>query len=181
MTEKVFKCIKKKKDAFSSSYLHDSVCRVLNEKVEDAAVVKVSWSWLPVRDWTVTSRTLDFFFCLTTRMIYRRQLSSKKWIQKCTKNQWGRKLNRLLEQTVTQTVGGASSHLWMGGETKVHSLRRSFCLSTDTLLEAYTSTQSLLVELRLEAESRQSWLFPKPSTRGVRNSTCSDPLEGKKE
>lgn len=59
---------------------------------------------------------------------------------------------------------------------KVHSLRRSFCLSTDTLLEAYTSTQSLLEELRLDAESRQSWLFPKPSTRGVRNSTCSDPL-----
>lgn len=70
----------------------------------------------------------------------------------------------------------ASSHLCMGGEMKVHSLRRSLCLSTDTLPEVYTSTQSLLVELRLAAESRQSWLLPKPSTKGDRNSTCSDPL-----
>lgn len=69
----------------------------------------------------------------------------------------------------------------MGGEMKVHSLRRSLCLSTDTLPEVYTSTQSLLVELRLAAESRQSWLLPKPSTRGDRNSKCSDPLRKKEK
>lgn len=68
-------------------------------------------------------------------------------------------------------------YLWMGPELKVHSLRISFCLSSDTLLEAYTSTQSLLVELRLETESRLLWLLPKPATRGSKNSTRSAPLK----
>lgn len=65
----------------------------------------------------------------------------------------------------------------MGAELKVHSLCTSFCLSTDSLLEAYTSTQSLLVELRFETVSRLLWLLPKPATRGSKNSTCSDPLK----
>lgn len=70
----------------------------------------------------------------------------------------------------------AGRYLWMGAELKVHSLRMSFCLSTDTLLEAYTNTQSLLEELRLETVSR---LLPKPVTRGNRNSAPSDPLKRK--
>lgn len=35
---------------FSSPYLHDTACRVLDEKVEDAAVVIVSRSRLAARD-----------------------------------------------------------------------------------------------------------------------------------
>ncbi|TNN30180.1 hypothetical protein EYF80_059669 [Liparis tanakae] len=60
---------------------------------------------------------------------------------------------------------------------KVQSFRRSFCRSTDSLPGPYTSTQSLLVELRSDAVSRLLWLLPKPATRGSRYSTRSDPLE----
>lgn len=65
----------------------------------------------------------------------------------------------------------------MRAELKVHSLRMSFCLSTDSLLKPYTSAQSLLVELRLETVSRLLRLLLKPATRGSRKSTCSVPLE----
>lgn len=81
---------------------------------------------------------------------------------------------------VTQSVVAqwhAGHYLWMGAELKVHPLRKSFCLSTDSLLEPYTSAQSLLVELRLEVVSRLLRLLLKPATRGSRKSTGSVPLE----
>lgn len=64
----------------------------------------------------------------------------------------------------------------MGSELKVHVLRRSLCLITDSLLEPYTMTQSLWVAFRLETESRLLWLLPNPATNGSKNSTPSDPL-----
>lgn len=57
----------------------------------------------------------------------------------------------------------------------------SLCLSTDSLLAPYTSTQSLLVAFRLETVSRLLWLLPKPATRGSRKSTGSDPLEERQQ
>lgn len=65
----------------------------------------------------------------------------------------------------------------MSSELKVHVLCMSLCLMTDSLLEPYTSTQSLLVAFRLDPVSRLLWLLPKPATKGSRNSTPSDPLQ----
>lgn len=41
---------KNKKQKFCSFYLHDAVCRVLNEKIQNAVVIEVSWNRLPVRN-----------------------------------------------------------------------------------------------------------------------------------
>lgn len=41
---------KQKNVVLCSFYLHDAICRVLNEKIQDAVVIEVSWNRLPVRN-----------------------------------------------------------------------------------------------------------------------------------
>lgn len=166
---------------------------MLNEKIQDAVVIEVSWNRLPVRNQRGRcGRTVYVTFRTWWKFFHNFPLAQGWW----TDNDW----NFILEETLLPAEQGtcygavvtgwfkkwytsklsvravAGLYLWMGAELKVHSLRMSFCLSTDTLLEAYTNTQSLLEELRLETVSR---LLPKPVTRGNRNSAPSDPLKRK--
>lgn len=74
-------------------------------------------------------------------------------------------------------------YLWIGAKPNAHSLRKSLCRTTDSVLAPYTNTQSLLVEFRFDAVSRLLRSILQSATRGSRNSTLSDPLvqRGKRE